>query len=239
MDPLYITKPLPGATIDLQYPLSRGLVGCWLFNEGAGSRLADISGNGNHGTLTNMDVPGVWTGSPGGGALDFDGVDDFVSVGTHPSLTPKTVISVSVWFMSNSLRINEGVVSDWPGGGQENWAMWKDPSGFPGFIIRVSGATKAATSAELLDDSKWHHYVGFFDGSNVRLVIDGGKQNIVGDATSGPIDSDTSFIEFGRYSSSNGQAVNAAISNCRIYDRVLSLAESQELFNSPYPGISS
>jgi hypothetical protein len=30
-----------------------GLVGYWRFNEGSGTTVEDLSGNGNHGTLTN------------------------------------------------------------------------------------------------------------------------------------------------------------------------------------------
>lgn len=75
------TKPRPGCFVDPTHPLSRGLVGCWLFNEGAGSRLTDYSGNGNHGTLTNMNPENDWVGSPRGGALDFDGINDYVDSG--------------------------------------------------------------------------------------------------------------------------------------------------------------
>ena len=39
------------ATFD-RTPLPTGLVGAWGFNEGAGTTVADASGNGNDGTLT-------------------------------------------------------------------------------------------------------------------------------------------------------------------------------------------
>ena len=48
-------KPPRGARLDPGHPLSRGVVGYWLFNEGVGGRVNDLSGNGNtgvwHGTL--------------------------------------------------------------------------------------------------------------------------------------------------------------------------------------------
>ena len=40
-----------GTPADLQN--ESGLVGYWRFNEGGGTRVEDLSGNGNHGLLTN------------------------------------------------------------------------------------------------------------------------------------------------------------------------------------------
>jgi hypothetical protein len=49
--------------------------------------LLDRSGYGNHGTLTNMDAGTDWVGSQYGWALDFDGVDDYVSIATGNAIT--------------------------------------------------------------------------------------------------------------------------------------------------------
>jgi len=51
-----------------------GLIGYWDFNLGKGASTAyDLSGNGNNGTLTNMDVNTDWVDSNSGlgQALDF------------------------------------------------------------------------------------------------------------------------------------------------------------------------
>ena len=64
--------------VNRSHPLSRGLVGAWAFQDGGGSGLRDVSGRGNDGTLTNM--ADDWVQSPTGGALDFDGSTDFVSI---------------------------------------------------------------------------------------------------------------------------------------------------------------
>ncbi len=93
-----ITKPLPGATIDYGLPITRGLVGLWLFNEGAGSRVAD-TGKGNHGAITNVDLTSAWSGSPQGGGLILDGIDDFIDLPTfQDSITTLTIeVRVALW----------------------------------------------------------------------------------------------------------------------------------------------
>ncbi|MFQ5641449.1 MAG: LamG-like jellyroll fold domain-containing protein [bacterium] len=50
-----------------------------------GTQLFDMSGNGNHGTLTNMDPATDWSVNQFGIYLDFDGVDDMVSFASKPA----------------------------------------------------------------------------------------------------------------------------------------------------------
>jgi hypothetical protein len=65
-----------------------GLVGLWAPALGpTGNALFDLSGLNNHGTLTNMDPATDWVGSPGGWALGFDGIGDFVQLGYSDALT--------------------------------------------------------------------------------------------------------------------------------------------------------
>ncbi len=47
-----ILKPPKGILLNRNHLLARGLVACWLMNEGGGGRIMDLSGNGNTGTLT-------------------------------------------------------------------------------------------------------------------------------------------------------------------------------------------
>lgn len=44
-------KPDRGIQINKAHPLAKGLVGCWVMNEGTGDKVFDLSGNGNHGTI--------------------------------------------------------------------------------------------------------------------------------------------------------------------------------------------
>ena len=55
-----------------------GLVGLWLMNEGSGSIIADLSGNGNGGTLVNDTS---WQAGKYGYKLNFDGTGDYVDCG--------------------------------------------------------------------------------------------------------------------------------------------------------------
>ncbi|MFW5702420.1 MAG: DUF2341 domain-containing protein [Candidatus Dojkabacteria bacterium] len=69
-------------------------VGYWKFDEGEGSTAYDYSGNGNHGTLTNMDPAADWVAGRKNGGLDFDGVNDNLT--TNGDI-PSNNLSIGVW----------------------------------------------------------------------------------------------------------------------------------------------
>src|SRR5262249_50115262 len=69
-------------------------VASWSFDEGNGMTATDASGNGHHGTLQN----GVaWAVGQLGGALSFDGLDDYVQIGARPGLVMTTRLTISAW----------------------------------------------------------------------------------------------------------------------------------------------
>ncbi len=76
--------------------LGSDIVGWWQFNEGEGSVAYDISGYNNDGTIHGATyVDGV----PGkeGYALEFDGISDYVNVGSDSSLNLTNEITQSAW----------------------------------------------------------------------------------------------------------------------------------------------
>jgi hypothetical protein len=90
-------KPPFGAALIPDHPLNRGLVGCWLFNEGGGNTAFDLSGNGNHGTLTNGPA---WVGDPQfRQALSFDGSTSkgYIDCGTGQTLDLTAQFTICGW----------------------------------------------------------------------------------------------------------------------------------------------
>lgn len=61
------------------YATDEGLVAYYSFDEGGGSSAYDYSGNENDGTVYGA----AWTEGVSGGALAFDGVDDYVWLAIH------------------------------------------------------------------------------------------------------------------------------------------------------------
>ena len=69
---------------------------------GSGNTWTDLSGNGNHGTLTN----GPTYSSGNGGSIVFDGVNDYVGVNNSTSINPTIGITVASFFNVTSFGSN-------------------------------------------------------------------------------------------------------------------------------------
>ncbi|OQY97664.1 MAG: hypothetical protein B6D35_14630 [Candidatus Brocadia sp. UTAMX2] len=206
-----ITVSVPQTTIDA--------TALYNFNEGSGTIATDSSGNGNNGTIYGAS----WTTGRSGGGLSFDGTNDYVNLGDPLSLQPNTV-SVSVWFKttdSNGIILRKRLY----GYGLDVWS-----SGRISFWIYNSAATLfRARSPLAYNDNIWHHAVGVYDGSRVRLYIDGVQ---VASASAGTICYAAGGIAIGRDGNSNGSYFRGLVDGLSIYNRALSSQEISDLFNA-------
>src|ERR1700754_3912893 len=82
------------------------LVGWWPMNEGSGQTVHDWSGHGNNGVLGS--TPGVDANDPTwvkavffGPALNFHGLNDFVSIPSSSSLEPQR-LTVDAWVRASA-----------------------------------------------------------------------------------------------------------------------------------------
>ncbi len=81
--------------------MTRGLAGYWNFDEGSGQNVYDATGYGNDGTLASStdssDEDPTWETGKVGGALEFDGVDDYVKIPDSASLDITGAITIEFW----------------------------------------------------------------------------------------------------------------------------------------------
>ena len=91
------SSPAVAATTLASLP---GLVAAWSFNEGMGTSAADTSGNGHTGAVSGA----TWiTQGRFGNALSFDGVNDFVTVGSTALLNLTTGMTLEAWVFPTGL----------------------------------------------------------------------------------------------------------------------------------------
>ena len=90
---------LPAALLLFVAQAHAGLVLHYTFDETSGTTAADSSGSGNTGTLTNM-TGTEWTTGRIGGALNFDGSNDRITV-PIAALDGATAFSAALWINLN------------------------------------------------------------------------------------------------------------------------------------------
>ncbi len=199
-----------------------GLVGYWPLDGNA----SDMSGNGNNGTLVNSPM---WTsGCKVGGCLSFNGTSSNASVNLSAALnsliTTSNQVSFSAWVRPNS-QISTQVV----GWGYMN-GVWIDGNGQIVGEINVNSTREDATPRYVIPSyGTWYYAAGTGDAISgvTKLYINGvmvsSKTYVPGSITS---ISGNPVIGAG-----NGY-FNGLIDDVRIYNRPLSAAEIQAMYNA-------
>jgi hypothetical protein len=87
------------------------------------------------------------------------------------------------------------------------------------------------TGFEFTEANKWHHLVGIYDGSNVKLFVNGVEYYSI--SANGTLNSNNNNATIG-YHASTGN-FNGKLSNASIWNTALTSAQISELFNEGVP----
>jgi hypothetical protein len=223
---------LPGtAAAAYDFPLEA----YWPLNEGKGQTIRDWSGNGNNGTLgstAGVDandpswIKGIF---PWSSALHFDG-DDFVTIKDSNDLESQTV-TVSAWFRGNGSpgRFKHLVAKGSNECQAGAYGLYTGDGGGMGFYVSSLenfGWTRAPEAPTTVWDGKWHNATGTFDGTTVRLFIDG-KQIGTGTSRTEPIDYNTpnGNANLGAYIGTCDLTLTGDLDEVSIWSKALPVAE--------------
>lgn len=248
-----VLNSLPNKTVVLQKTpsnfLSNGLVGYWSFDGSkinwATNRVTDSSGNGNTGTIINMSTTTSPSQGKMGQALSFDGINDFVSVGsTNADFERTDPFSFSLWskwsgttdnFYSFLGRSNglAGTYFFWAGSALASLANANSIV----FAIDGSNATaldvSTATNSVLGSTNAWTHIVVTYDGtssvSGVKIYVNGTSMVL----TTHQSDLSASIkpsVDWRIGDDYTNDWMNGQIDEVRIYNRVLSETEVRQLY---------
>lgn len=200
------------------YPeLWRGCIGAWSMCLGpTGLRLHDLSRCRNWGTLTNM-VPGDdWVISGGRYALDFDGTDDVIELGSRGGdLTENIPFSVSMWALARATGQNDGLISR-----DQNvpFAFSVRFNGGSAITLLTDGATFIGPT---IATNVWFHLAVILAPSLRRFYLNGLLTHETTAAYTVTANSDVLRIGCD-FNPAAGRCWNGLIDDVRIYNRTLS-----------------
>jgi hypothetical protein len=188
----------------------------------------DQSGNGNHGTVSGAQLATDRHGTIDS-AYGFDGQADSIGVPDDESLHVAEQISLVAWVLPLSQKTQEIV---------RKGAEVNGPTATP-YALALSGTGDVVFS--LRPDlqftqlrktgyplGEWFFVVGTYDGTTMKLYINGNLEN--SSAIAGVLNENSSPLLIGTRLNLPADTFHGAIDEVRIYDRALSEAEVAALY---------
>jgi len=241
-------KPAVWAVIDPAHPLARNLAGCWLLNESAGTIVRDATVYRRDGNLSGNPI---WSAGSFGSAVEFDGADDWISMGDCLDLGVDdiSVLAIIKYSAANQpdnwdgTRIGAVLGKGYVDGSGKGYGLYVETDNRLYWQVRNQASVFATGSDAVLNDGRWHLAVGVFDrddSTGVRLYIDGVRQSAAADATSLSgidINGSRDFAIGSRQDENSGTwfwDFAGGVAMACVWKRVLSEAEIRRLQQSPF-----
>ncbi|MCH6236486.1 LamG-like jellyroll fold domain-containing protein [Cognataquiflexum rubidum] len=199
--------------------ITSGLVGHWAMEENGGNKMLDGSGNTNHATIQNTSNAS-WVSGKSGRAISLNGWSGgFGNAPHHSSLGMSSSLTLAAWVKPKELQRGH-IFYKSAGKGYE---LWLDIDGYIEFRLNRTnnGTTYRIRSKTQYSGliGKWIHVAATFNGSTIRLYINGKE------------DSSSNYAPFTINTTSGNLVIGAMGTNqrwkgeldeLRIYDRSLS-----------------
>jgi hypothetical protein len=219
-------------TVNVTAPADNALVLALGFDENMGVTTAiDGSGRNHHGTISGAErVSGKI-----GGALRFDGINDWVTVADAPALDLSSGMTLEAW-------VNPSVVGGWQtvllkeGAGNMAYELYSnvDTARPAAYFTTPGGAIRAVTGTAALAANTWTHVATTYDGANMRFYVNGSLVRTV--ARTGAILATDGPLHIGGNEVWGGEWFIGLLDEVRIYNRALSASEIQvDMIGSTLP----
>ncbi|MBI5299380.1 MAG: LamG domain-containing protein [Deltaproteobacteria bacterium] len=179
-------RALTPAEIREQYNFSFGkpadpgkdkdLIAYWKFNEEKGvTKIADASTYRNDALLTEGSTGPKWGNGILGGGIELDGINDFIALGTSPTLNMADKnFSICTWLKTadttKSIQdiFSNSMVSNTPG-----TYRFSVRGGKMGGDIVYGNSQNAVSSNKIVNDNQWHFGCQVVDDVNNNIYVDG------------------------------------------------------------------
>ena len=237
----YLQPLLPGGACP------EGMTHYWRFEETGGPPYADSHGDDDAGCT---DCPAPASGIVGN-ALEFDGLDDEVTVPNDGSWdwASDGSFTVEFWMMKDTgcggtvTDFNEVIVGRDDSGTNLHWwvgvVCGSSPQGRAAFQLRdTSGAGDAIYSSTILTNGAWHHVAAVRDGEAGmnRIYVDGAKEDSLSISYANGFGGATG-LEIGFMTLSAHYRYEGIVDEVATYDRALTDAEIAAHYTNGLSGV--
>jgi hypothetical protein len=235
---LTVCAAIVAFVFSLGYP--GGMISYWKFDEGSGTTATD-SVDANHGTIYGA----TWTTGQVDDALSFDGVNDYVEVPDSDSLDITGSIALEAWIYRTKTNAWQGIIAKFSGDlDKRSYLLYVSNTNRLALLISSTGLQAGPGWGYIFGDSiiplnEWVHVMGTYDGSYLRVYINGsidGEQA----ASIGPIYVSDAPLRIGAFFQIAPYGIcpfGGMIDEVAIYNRALSAEEINQHYQDGLHGL--
>ncbi len=215
--------------------LDAGLVGYWTMDNNDinwnALTIVDKSGSGINGTLTNMPTSTSQAIGKAGQALKFNGSSGKIIMGNNLNLT--NTMTFSAWVKLSTISGAQTIICKAESGAYSVEFNTASAGKFSWNPL-INGGYRSVVADSNAVANVWYYVVASYDGSTVKLFING-KQQASTVSISGSVTTTTEPFTIGANPGAGGTSftnyLNGQIDDVRVYSRALSDAEVKQLYN--------
>jgi hypothetical protein len=204
------------------------LVGSWKMEEGSGTTIVDASQYGNNGTTTGSPV---WVTGKIGQALQLNGTSQYATVPNNGSLNPTNAITLAVWIKPELLS-TQNILKKAISGTTDGYELSLSNTGKVFFRINQKTSADAYRVNSLTsyptDGNTWMHIAATYDGTTLKIYINGVLDASLSPAAPPAISSNTLSLGVGAQPDGTSK-FKGAIDEAQVYNVALGAAEIANL----------
>jgi hypothetical protein len=193
---------------------------------GSGTNWYDLSGNLYNGTLTNGPTFS-------GNYVSFDGVDDYVTMGTATDFATYTSgFTIDLWVYPTSAATFSSIFSSAWGTSGTQWQVyvWYNTSAQFGTTQRYSGTQNDFNTSNIFPINNWYNVTVTSNNTTCYIYVNGVSQ--ISNSTGQINNQDaTREVRLGGFKNYSSAQYTGRISNCKVYNRPLTSAEVLQNYN--------
>lgn len=234
------TKPPLGSKINWSHPLSKGITSCYLFNEGMGNLVYDLSLNRKVGWFMGIDQPASstsgWNTGKFGKSIKFPETNaSGIATNSYP-LTGLSQFTISFWYYMTARPAAARIVmcQGSPGYFPNPFVInTNSVSGTQdGFVFRlVNNLNQVINVVTYNYLNQWVHQLYTYDGTQMKVYING-KYTTAGNLNAPICSVNYNLSIAGNFDGYLG--MNVSIDHAIFWNRYLDPAEQMKLHTEPF-----
>ncbi len=217
--------------------LQNGLLGWWTFDgkDMPNGLALDRSGQGNNGYLVNAATSTEYIAGRMGQALNFDGATNYVDIANSSGVADNlSNFTVGACIKTTASTGNIPIISKVGSGGftsGEGWMLYRAGTRV-GIQLQtnVSNYSVAYDAGLDINDGKWHHVAAVISGSSISAIYIDGISRALTSSSGGTVTSYTNSSNIRIANDYNSELFQGGIDDARVYNRVLSASEINQLY---------